>query len=124
MIAKAVRGRPPEPARKLQVCRPAAAPGTASAVNELRCAAGRWNCIRSRTAGRSLHAHAGGRAEPVPAGAAAGGAGRRGAGGVERDMVGFCLSRRGKIATADVMGCDWCDWCDAPGRTGALLPRP
>ena len=37
-------------------------------------------------------------------------------------MIGFCLSRRGKIATADVMGCDGCDWSDAPDRTGGCYP--
>src|SRR3954449_13383060 len=61
-------------------------------------------------------AHAGGRAEPGAAGPATGGSGRRGGGGrsrcrpdprradrvdgaatgVETDMVGFCLSRRGR----------------------------
>ena len=58
----------------------------------------------------------------MPAGAAAGERRRSTAeepAGVERDMIGFCLSRRGKIATADVMACDGCDWSDAPGGTGA-----
>ncbi len=32
-------------------------------------------------------------------------------------MIGFCLSRRGKIAEADVMSRGGCDWCDAPGRS-------
>jgi hypothetical protein len=53
MIANAVRGRPPEPARKLQVCRPADGAWKSHRVNELRAGAGRWNCIRSRTAGMS-----------------------------------------------------------------------
>jgi hypothetical protein len=34
-------------------------------------------------------------------------------------MIVFCLSRRGKSATTDVMGCYACDWCDAPGAMGA-----
>jgi hypothetical protein len=33
-------------------------------------------------------------------------------------MIGFCLSRRGKIATADVMECYACDWSDAPDWMG------
>ena len=38
---------------------------------------------------------------------------------METDMVWFCLSSAGKIATADVMGCYSCDWCDAPGGMDA-----
>ena len=122
MIANAVRGRPPEPARKLQVCRPAG---------------GAWNSQRSERAARrgggplELHpladggevgdAHPGGRAEPVTAGAAAGGTGRRGAGGRGTGHDRFCLSRRGKIAARTLWRCDWCDWSDAPGRTGGVL---
>jgi hypothetical protein len=91
-------------------------------VNELRGAAGRWNCIRSRTAGMSLHRTPVGvprRCRPAPRRAA------RVVGEpacVGRDMIGFCLSRRGKIATADVMCCDWWDWSDAPDRTGGCYP--
>src|SRR5690242_8308399 len=59
-------------------------------------------------------AHAGGRAETVPAGAAPGGTGRgTGVRGTGHDRV-LPLSA-GKIATLDVRGCDWCDWSDAPG---------
>ena len=55
MIANAVRGRPPEPARKLQVCRPAGgAWNSQRSERAAGAAAGRWNCIRSRTAGMSV----------------------------------------------------------------------
>src|SRR5215212_2948976 len=116
MMANAVRGRPPEPARKLQVCRPAAGAWNSHRVKELRGAAGRWNCIRSRTAGMSLQrtpVGVPGRCRPPPrrAGRVVGESAC-----VERDMMGVCLSRRGKIATADVMDCYWCDWSDAPDR--------
>ena len=46
-----VRGRPPEPARKLQVWRPVVGVENIQRSSELRWAtAGRWNCMRSRTA--------------------------------------------------------------------------
>jgi hypothetical protein len=38
---------------------------------------------------------------------------------MERDMVGFCLSRRGKFAETDVKVRDACDWSDAPGGMDA-----
>ena len=54
--------------------------------------------------GQVAAADAGGAADAVPAGATAGGAGSVEGAVVGRDMIGFCLSRRGKFATADVMG--------------------
>ena len=122
MIANAVRGRPPEPARKLHVCRPAAGAWNSQRVKELRAGAGRWNCIRSRTAGMSLQRTPVGVPSAVPAGAAAGGAGRRGSSvrGTGHDRV-LPLSA-GKIATADVMDCYACDWSDAPDRMDACYP--
>ena len=82
MIANAVRGRPPEPARKLQVCRPAAGAWNSQRRNELRrAAAGRWNCIRSRTAGMSLQRTPVARPRRCRPAPRPGGAGRRGAGG-------------------------------------------
>ena len=123
MIANAVRGRPPEPARKLQVWRPAAGAWNSQRVNELRAGRGALELHPLAHGGDVAAADAGGRAEAVPAGAAAGGAGRRGAGvrGTGHDRV-LPLSA-GKIATADVMDCYWCDWSDAPDRMGGCY-RP
>ena len=104
MIANAVRGRPPEPARKLHVCRPAGGAWNSHCRNELRGAGGGPLELHPLAHGGDVgDAHPGGRAEPVPAGAAAGGAGRRGAGRRGTGHDRFCLSRRGKIAAADVM---------------------
>ena len=89
MIANAVRGRPPEPARKLQVWRPAAGAWNSQRRNELRGRGGALELHPLAHGGDVAAAHAGGRAEAVPAGAAAGGAGRRGAGvrGTGHDRV-------------------------------------
>ena len=55
----------------------------------------------------------------MPAGAATGCSGRRGASRSGTGHDRFCLSRRGKIAASDVRSCYSCDWCDAPGAMGA-----
>src|SRR3954463_8570662 len=103
MIAKAVRGRPPEPARKLQVCLPATVVGSSQRRKARRCSTGvRLNCMRSRTAGRAgpraraggggvVAAGGGGGGEPVPAAPAARG-GRRCVGGQGHGHGWFCLS--------------------------------
>ena len=124
MIANAVRGRPPLPARKLQVCRPAGGAANSQRRKELAGFGGRALELHPLADGGQVgDAHAGGRSR---AGADRRRDGRHAVDGepaaVERDMVGFCLSRRGKIAEADVMACDSWDWCDAPGQMGACYP--
>src|SRR5215210_8224508 len=114
MIAKAVRGRPPEPARKPQVCLPDGVVGISQRRNARRCSTGvRANCIRSRTAGRSVQRTPAG--VPIRCRPPRRRAGVDGASAVrDTDMGGSASRRRGEDAVAEVMSRDSCDWCDAP----------
>ena len=67
MIANAVRGRPPEPARKLQVCRPAGGAWNSQRRNELRRRRRTLELHPLADGGEVGDADAGGRAEPVTA---------------------------------------------------------
>src|SRR4051794_39142940 len=97
MIAKAVRGRPPLPARKLHVCLPAGGTWKSEGGKGWGGAGpGRGTCTRSRGGGGWVQRTRGGepsrcRPEPRRADRVDGAAT-----GVETDMVGFCLSRRGR----------------------------
>ena len=122
MIANAVRGRPPLPARKLQVCRPAGGAANSQRRNELAGAGPALELHPLAHGGEVGDAHTGGRAEPVTTGATTGGTRRRGASGGGKGHDRFCLSRRGKIAETDVRACDWWDWSDAPGQMDACYP--